>query len=338
MSYEEKATILAIFGRGAIKFALVPVVGLSLVSSSLSNVFAGFIKVAATPFAIVYTLGSMFYFCLLTSDFRTIFTPPAAQQRLPRPQQRGVRSPPHSGRGEPRGAAGAVRAPANQAAQVVQETPEERAHRLLKTMILPKKRFDDERSCAFCLEDMEKEEEVINSVAASHVVALLGVQRESAAAVAPPSADERSKKAGGGGGGSNTVHDHGNRTDYGKSKAEGASKEGEEDKNNKSNANNKGGWNCSACTFLNDNEKSQECSVCGTKRASASDGNPAAAVAKVEEESKRRTPTKVTFLPCGHGFHSTCCVDLVKANFINAQCPICRAPLFNGGVGRNVFL
>ena len=201
---QDKRFIFATFGRGAVKLVLLPVVGLSLVSLSISDVYVSIFKFAAAPFAILYALGSLTHFYWAVIDFQSIFS-----QRISEPRQV---APPQRRHGRRNPVEEEVQ-PANNMQAI--ETVEHRARRLLNNLASPKKRFI-EQDCPICFETMQLEED-------------------------------------------------------------GSSK--------------------------NSNSAS-----------------------------------KAIYLPCGHGLHESCCVDVVKLGLIDSQCPMCRTPLFSQDVGRQLFL
>ena len=92
---QDKRFIFATFGRGAVKLVLLPVVGLSLVSLSISDVYVSIFKFAAAPFAILYALGSLTHFHWAVIDFQSIFSQRISEPRQVAPPQRrhGRRNP-----------------------------------------------------------------------------------------------------------------------------------------------------------------------------------------------------------------------------------------------------
>lgn len=225
---QNKRPIFATFGRGAVKLVLLPVVGLSLVSSSISDVYVSIFKFAAAPFAILYAFGSLAHFYWAVIEYQSIFSPRGGRFSEPRqvvPPQRwhGRQNPVQEG----------VQ-PANNMQGI--ETVEHRARRLLNNMASPKKRFI-EQDCPICFDTMQLEED--------------GNSQN------PPASSRQSK--------------------------------------------------ISSC--VRDN--------------SANESN---------------SPSKAIYLPCGHGLHESCCVEVVKLGLIDAQCPMCRTPLFSRDVGRLLFL
>ena len=210
---QEKRPIIAMFGRGAVKFVLLPVVGLSLLSSSLSDVYVSVFKIAAAPFAISYALGSMTHFYWAVRDFQGIFSQQGS--RFSEPQQVVPPQHHHSRQRPANGVQGF-------------ESVEGRARHLLNNMASPMKRFVDQ-DCPICLDTMHQEEEA------------------------------------------------------------------------------------------------------SQKNSSASSRHGASG-------SCAQPPLKAVYLPCGHGLHEACCVEVVKLRLIDAQCPMCRTPLFSRDVGRQLFL
>jgi hypothetical protein len=225
---QDKRFIFATFGRGAVKLVLLPVVGLSLVSLSISEFCVGIFKFAAAPFAILYALGSLTHFYWAVIDFQSIFSPRAGRFSEPRevvpPQHRHGRRNPVQEEGEP----------GNNMQRI--ETVEHRARRLLNNMAPPKKRFF-EQDCPICFDTMKLEED-------------------------------------------------------------GSSE-------NLPASSNQG------------------------KISSCVRGNAA---------NESNSATKAIYLPCGHGLHESCCVDVLKLRLIDSQCPMCRTPLFSRDVGRQLFL
>lgn len=219
----DKRPIFAMLGRGAVKFVLLPVVGLSFLSSSLSDVYVSVFKVAAAPFAILYAFGSMTHFYWAVIDFQRFFS-------LNHSEPLQVVPPQHqSGRQHRNGRHNLPEAqhPANDMQRI--ESVEQRARRLLNSMASPKKRFMDQ-DCPICFDAMHQEEEANKDIS--------------------PASSCR------GASGSRASH-----------------------------------------SFL-----------------------------------------KTIYLPCGHGMHQACCVEVVKLGLIGAKCPMCRSPLFSRPVGRQLFL
>jgi hypothetical protein len=225
---KERGPIVAIFGRGAVKFVLLPVIGLSLISSSISGVYVSVFAFAAAPFAIVYALGSLTHFYWAAIDFQSIFSTRGGLVSEPLnvapPQRRSGRQ--------------------NSVQQEVQtanamrniETIEQRARRLLDTMPSPKKRFI-EQNCPMCFDAMRSEDD--------------------------------------------------------------------------------------------GNEKNSSTNSC--------QGNSVSCV-RNKSTNDSHSPLKAIYLPCGHGLHKSCCVEVVKLRLIDAQCPMCRTQLFWQSVERQLFL
>jgi hypothetical protein len=133
---EAKSHILATVGRGAVKLALVPVVGLSFVSLSLSHVFVGFIELIAIPFAILFVLGSLLHFWIVLYDYSFLFECSYRNNNTMR-------------RGPVQFEAPAAEQPVRNVAVPQDDT----VRRLLRTMAPPTKLFRD-TVCPMCLEEM----------------------------------------------------------------------------------------------------------------------------------------------------------------------------------------
>jgi len=91
----------------------------------------------------------------------------------------------------------------------------------------------------------------------------------------------------------------------------------------------------------------KECPICmddfgdesNQGEQAAAPGGGSASPALQHPASDSGSPLNITFLPCGHGFHTEpCCLDWVKKNLLESICPICRSPLFQASLGRRVFL
>jgi hypothetical protein len=91
----------------------------------------------------------------------------------------------------------------------------------------------------------------------------------------------------------------------------------------------------------------KECPICmddfgdesSQGEQAAASGGGSASPALQHPASDSGSPLNITFLPCGHGFHTEpCCLDWVKKNLLESICPICRSPLFQASLGRRVFL
>jgi hypothetical protein len=215
------------FGRGAVKLFLLPVVGPSLVSSSVSDVYVSIFKFAAAPFAILYAFGSLAHFYWALIDVQSIFSPRGG--RFSEPRTRQV-VPPQRWHGRQNHVQDEVQ-PHNMPGI---ETVEHRARRLLNNMASPKKRII-EQDCPICVDIMEEDSSSQNLPASSRQGKISSCVRDNSA--------------------------------------------------NESNS-----------------------------------------------------PSKAIYLPCGHGLHESCCVEVVKMGLIDAQCPMCRTPLFSRDVGRQLFL
>jgi hypothetical protein len=72
----------------------------------------------------------------------------------------------------------------------------------------------------------------------------------------------------------------------------------------------------------------QDCPICFETMQLEEDGS----------SKNSNSASKAIYLPCGHGLHESCCVDVVKLGLIDSQCPMCRTPLFSQDVGRQLFL
>jgi hypothetical protein len=219
---EEECHILATFGRGAVKLALVPVVGLSFVSLSLSHVFVGFIELAAIPFAILFVLGSLLHFLLVFFDYSIIFQCSGWIGRRPI-QLEEIEEP----------AAGPV--------PNIAVLQDDTVRRLLRTMAPPTKLFR-EAVCPMCFEEWDD----------------------------PPAETKTSTAA------------------------------------------------AAITSSANQNSVGANCNQSG--------GEPQAAA------------QPIVFLPCGHCFHESCCIGLLKSAFNRTNCPSCRTPMFPTALGQRMFL
>jgi hypothetical protein len=86
----------------------------------------------------------------------------------------------------------------------------------------------------------------------------------------------------------------------------------------------------------------QDCPICFDTmqqlEEANNDNSPASSRHGASGSRASLSPLKPVFLPCGHGMHEACCVEVVKLGLIDAKCPMCRSPLFSRPVGRQLFL
>ena len=75
-------------------------------------------------------------------------------------------------------------------------------------------------------------------------------------------------------------------------------------------------WACSVCTFINDDPRAEACSMCGTPRAAAGDGESGGGAG-----GGGGAPAVIE-LACGHRFHTCCVKPWVE---MRGTCPLCRS-------------